>query len=61
MPVEIKSSLKITVGDLRDIISSCEEGEQPVDFYLRFFKIESGDETGETTISRDYTKAARAW
>ena len=57
MPFEVKSSLKITVDDLRDVISSCEEGEPPIDSYLRFFDIETDDETGETTISRDYAKA----
>ena len=57
MTFEVKNSLKITVGDLGDIISSCEEGEPPIDSYLRFFYIESDEETGETTISRDYTKA----
>ena len=50
MTFEVKNSLKITVGDLGDIISSC-EGESTIDSYLRFFDIESDEETGETTIS----------
>ena len=59
MPFEVKNSLKMTLDELDDVISSCEEGEPPIDSYLRFFDIETDEETGKTSISRDYTKAGQ--